>query len=340
MRTAVIRCICVVLVAISVTTNNVLAKKKQSRPAVPLSEKGQKLEAKYAGQLKILQEQIKKALPEIDEMKKAEFTEAYRAEATARAAELEALRKQDRKPEDHPSKAVYAKAEKALDEASKSANEPSKAMIEKMKKFLASDKLDGKLAKCFIMSHATPRGLAEYAQQGDRQEELLGKLLQDEELMFQMAMADGARGGKYGRAMEIYKSIQDGSLNIPAVGCIVSTNNPSKIIFMESNLGGKQLHYSRNGKPTDFEYTVDVPKAGKYELTARVVTPTGDQHLFVKINGKGEPVDMTLPLTLGMWDESAPVEVSLIKGKNVLHCSRGGENIRGVTIKDFTLRPI
>jgi hypothetical protein len=132
---------------------------------------------------------------------------------------------------------------------------------------------------------------------------------------------------------------KDGTITIPAVSCnIISSNPPGKILFMESNLGGKQLHYSRNGKPVDFEYTFEAPKAGKYALSARVVTVTGDQHLLVTANG-AKSVDITLPLTLGMWDKTAPVEVKLLKGKNVLKFSRGGENIRGLTIKDFTLKP-
>ena len=46
---------------------------------------------------------------------------------------------------------------------------------------------------------------------------------------------------------------------------------------MPSNLGGKQLHYARNGGAQDFEYTFEAPRAGTYELTARVVTPSWRQ---------------------------------------------------------------
>jgi hypothetical protein len=133
---------------------------------------------------------------------------------------------------------------------------------------------------------------------------------------------------------------KDGTITVPAVACSTSTNSPGKILFMNSTLGGKQLHYSRNGKPLDFEYTFEAPKAGKYALSARVVTVTGDQHLLVVVNGTKEPVDLALPFTIGMWDHSIPVDVTLIKGKNVLKFSRGGENIRGLTIKDFTLKPM
>ncbi len=77
--------------------------------------------------------------------------------------------------------------------------------------FLASDKLDARLVKYVILFEATPRGLAEFAQQGAEQAALVDKLLADTGLMKQIVSADGAAGGKYGRAMEIYTAIQKAS---------------------------------------------------------------------------------------------------------------------------------
>ena len=133
---------------------------------------------------------------------------------------------------------------------------------------------------------------------------------------------------------------RDGVITIPAAACSKPTKSTGKIIFMESNLGGMQLHYSRNGKPEEFEYTFDAPKAGKYALTARVVTPSWKQHLMVTANGAEKPIDIALPFTVGMWDKTQPVEIILAKGKNVLTFSREHEGLKGVTIKDFTLRPV
>lgn len=132
---------------------------------------------------------------------------------------------------------------------------------------------------------------------------------------------------------------KDGVITIPAAACSKPTKSTGKIIFMPSNLGGKQLHYSRTGKPQNFEYTFDVPKAGKYALTARIANPSWGQHLLVTVNDAKEPVDIELPLTVALWGETEPVEIKLDKGKNVLTFSRGGKNIRGLTIKDFTLTP-
>ncbi|NNM30700.1 MAG: hypothetical protein HKO57_14360, partial [Akkermansiaceae bacterium] len=86
-----------------------------------------------------------------------------------------------------------------------------KAKAEALNKFLASDALDAKLAKFVVLHEATPRGLAEFAQQGREQAALVEKLLADADLMKQMLVADGAAGGKYGRAMEIYTAIQKAS---------------------------------------------------------------------------------------------------------------------------------
>jgi hypothetical protein len=132
----------------------------------------------------------------------------------------------------------------------------------------------------------------------------------------------------------------NGVITIPAAACSTPTDSTDKIKFMPSNLGGMQLHYERLSKDEPFEYTFDAPEAGRYALTARVVTPSWKQHLFVSANGAEEPVDMALPFTVGMWDTTAPVEVELKEGANVLTFTREHEGLKGVTIRDFTLKPL
>jgi hypothetical protein len=101
-----------------------------------------------------------------------------------------------------------------------------------------------------------------------------------------------------------------------------------------------QLHYNRLGEPEDFEYTFEAPKAGKYALTARVATPSWKQRLTVKTNGSN-PVDIALPFTVGMWDKTEPVEITLQQGSNVLSFSREhDQGLKGITIRDFTLTPV
>jgi hypothetical protein len=133
---------------------------------------------------------------------------------------------------------------------------------------------------------------------------------------------------------------QDGVITIPAVACSTPTNSTEKIRFMKSYLGGMQLHYNRLAQPETFEYTFEAPAAGKYAISARVVTVSPGQILLVAANAAQAPVEIAVPFTVGMWDNTPPVEVALVKGKNVLHFSRGGANIRGLTLKDFTLTPV
>jgi hypothetical protein len=638
MRAKKMTVICTALFAMAIGASIVWAAEQPAGQEVELNAAGQKLLARYSDQLKALQAEIEEALPKVDEQQKTAFLKAYQDEAAAMAAELNALRAQDRKPAGHPSKKNYETAKETLALAATKARPAAKAMLADLETFLASDKLDAKLAKCMVLAEATPRGLAEFAQQGKEQETLVETLLADDELMKQMAIADGAKDGKYGQAMKIYTDIQkaseksrdgalqrlalgislehavpvkqtnpaaqtnapatvdpvkrylhfekayldgeldpgfqdlsvwdyrlvvngdesddilawgremlrnyrpdhistsdyrwryvkavktdvkygsqdnkydrpelhkyqnilmnggvcgrraffgrfilrafgvpttarpqrghaalthwtpdgwvvclgagwtwgwtsfgqdrdflahtqarmtgkpfaqvrraqlvgtalgeqrafgfhasasgfwngaalyrqraiveeakavtlaavgtdigeaneskvketmeaatiaeedrkivvgpDGVITIPAAACSKPTNSTAKIVFMESILGGMQLHYSRNGNPENFEYTFEAPAAGPYALTARVVTPSWKQHLLVAANGAEEPTVMALPFTVGMWDTTQPVKIALVKGRNVLRFSREHENLKGVTIRDFTLKPL
>ena len=130
---------------------------------------------------------------------------------------------------------------------------------------------------------------------------------------------------------------KEGVITIPAVACSKPLNSTSKILFMESNLGGKQLHYNRLGKKhEEFEYTFEVPSAGTYSLTSRLVTPSWKQNLLLSVNGSKELIDIQTPFTVGMWGETEPVLINLEKGENVLTFSRTGAT-KGMTIKDFKL---
>ena len=131
----------------------------------------------------------------------------------------------------------------------------------------------------------------------------------------------------------------DGVITIPAVACSTPTNSTEKIRFMKSSLGGMQLHHSRMGPPVEWAYTFEAPAAGKYALSARVVTTSADQQLLVAANEAPAPTPIAVPFTVGMWDVTPPVELSLVKGANVLHFSRT-EPMKGMSIKDFTLTPI
>jgi len=134
----------------------------------------------------------------------------------------------------------------------------------------------------------------------------------------------------------------DGVITIPAAATSEPTKGSRKIIFMDSNLGGKQLHYSRTGGHQDFEYTFNAPSAGKYALTIKVASSSWKQHLHLHVNGK-EPINIELPHTVGLWDVTEPVMVELKKGENVLRFSRKNVDnpvqMKGFTIKEYKLAP-
>jgi hypothetical protein len=130
-------------------------------------------------------------------------------------------------------------------------------------------------------------------------------------------------------------------ITIPAAATSNPTKSNGKIIFMDSVLGGKQLIFDRGAGNQTFEYIIDAPAAGKYALTAKVVTPSWQQHLVITVNGSENAASIELPHTVGMWEDTKAVEIALNKGKNTLKFSRKSDgNAKGFSIKDFTLVPV
>jgi len=95
----------------------------------------------------------------------------------------------------------------------------------------------------------------------------------------------------------------------------------------------------RQATKSRFEYTISVPQAGKYALTAQVVTVNYDQWLKVSAN-EGADVAMSMPFTEGEWQDSKPVELTLQKGDNTLRLWRDAPPQKGLAIKGFTLSPV
>jgi hypothetical protein len=628
------------LAALAISCSDVSAAAKKAEPGVPLTADGEKLLAKYSAMLTSLQAEVAKAMPAVDEQKKATFLTAVKDEMAAAAAEVKALNAASAKGVTN--KEEVGKAHKAAQETSAQARanamQAAKILLADVEPFLANDKLDAKLVKCIVLAEATPRGLAEVAQQDKEQEALVEKLLADDILMKQMLIAGGAEDGKYGQAMQIYTAIQkaspkagegilqrlalgtslahavpivqsnpkdqtnapatvdpvkrylhyekafldgeldpafkdmsvweyrmivnsdapdhilawgremlrnyrpdhirtanegwrysiivktdvlygsqdvkndipslqnyqniiknggvcgrraffarfllrsfgipvygvtqhahaavgrwtpkgwvvnlgaafkwswwrersgtdflletqarkaprdylkvlraqwvgnvlgeqdyndrksavggfwkaaaqykaraiaaeakaielrpvgqdvaesneskevdavekarmaeadrkiviggDGVITIPAVAISKPTGNTAQFLSMKSFSGGMQLHCVRDLKAAqEFEYALEAPQAGKYALVARVVTVQSDQKLLLKPNDAKEPVEIAVPYTIGRWEQTQPVEIALVKGRNVLHFTRPAPS-RGLTIKHFTLTPV
>ena len=153
-------------------------------------------------------------------------------EAATTAAERKAAREELVKWEENREEGVQALEERqaVLDEAKRETPEIERDLKEaqealalaktqtmaaikglRLRSFLSSGKLDAELAKYVLLLEATPRGLAAFAQQSREQRKLLDDMLADEDLLVQMAVADGAKDAKYGQAMTIYSAIQAAS---------------------------------------------------------------------------------------------------------------------------------
>ena len=104
--------------------------------------------------------------------------------------------------------------------------------------------------------------------------------------------------------------------------------------LMNSFLGGQQLTL---GGDKAFTCAVDVPKAGAYALTARVVTVHGEMTVQLKVNGAQDTIALNLPYTIGAWQKTDPLQVALTAGKNTLTFAKPTTPF---TLKDITLTPV
>lgn len=125
----------------------------------------------------------------------------------------------------------------------------------------------------------------------------------------------------------------DGTITIPAVAFAKSIGKPA---IMDSFGGGMQMHCG-GGFGTDYEF--DVPTAGKYVLTAKVATLQDGQTFVFTPNTSGSSSEVAVPYTVGLWQQTPPLEIQLASGRNTLGFAIR-EGSRGVTIKEFTLKPL
>lgn len=175
---------------------------------IPLTARGKELLETYTKQLETLRAEVIAALPQVNDAKKAQF--------------LEIRAKWNGLPGDKEDGSATEK--KALDELKEKtqteAMEAAAPLLTDLTPLLSSDALDPKLMRIAILNHGTPRGLAEFAQQGPNEEKLLEKLFSDEPLMRQILEAGGANGGEYGEAMQVYAAILKASERAREVGSI------------------------------------------------------------------------------------------------------------------------
>ncbi|MGZ0172864.1 MAG: SUMF1/EgtB/PvdO family nonheme iron enzyme [Planctomycetales bacterium] len=94
------------------------------------------------------------------------------------------------------------------------------------------------------------------------------------------------------------------------------------------------------GTKSRFEYKVIAPRSGQFSLTARVVTANYDQRLNVSVGDDGSGIVLEMPFTLGKWQESERVTLTLEEGENTLRFWRNQPPQYGLAIKGFTLTPV
>ena len=125
----------------------------------------------------------------------------------------------------------------------------------------------------------------------------------------------------------------DGVITVPAV----AQSKPSgHYASMKSFSSGFQLHCTGGFKA---DYAFEAPRAGKYALAVRVVTVQEGQKFQVSANDAKASAEIAVPYTIGKWQPTQPVAITLVNGKNVLHFALQ-DGSRGVTIKEFTLTPV
>ena len=175
---------------------------------IPLTARGQELQKKYTKELESLRAEVIAALPPVNDAKKARFLEIR--------AKWNGLPNAKEDGSASEKKALDELKEKTQTEAMEAAG----ALLTDLTPLLSSDTLDPKLMRIAILNHGTPRGLAEFAQQGPEEEKSLERLFADEPLMRQILEAGGANGGEYGEAMQVYAAILKASERAREVGSI------------------------------------------------------------------------------------------------------------------------
>jgi hypothetical protein len=153
--------------------------------------------------------------------------------------------------------------------------------------------------------------------------------------------------------LEIYKqptpppppptTAADGTMTI-SFSAFASKNKSAPVNILRSSDGGVQLMSNGctssvgppcfNPSSSSVTYNVTSATAGSFYLTTNFSTYHMNQDLFVSVNGAKE-VEVPMFYSVGWWNETQPVEVSLVKGANTVVFTRTSG--RDVAFKDFLL---
>lgn len=131
----------------------------------------------------------------------------------------------------------------------------------------------------------------------------------------------------------------NGVITIP-VGAASPAESTKKIRFMKGyDNKFVQVHYNLAGiRPELLRYNVTLPEAGTYMFSATLTSVTIDQTFLMRVNRRNM-YEIDIPMSMGDWVETKPVEMKLKAGRNRLQFTCKSPN-KGLSIKCFTLKPI
>lgn len=129
-----------------------------------------------------------------------------------------------------------------------------------------------------------------------------------------------------------------GTITVPAAAYSRALTT-GRVAAMKSLGKGEQLMtYGGdlyNASSTVFAYEVPVASAGAYYLTANHSTWHVDQDLIVTVNGGTDKVNLPVYYTMGYWNETQALRVTLTKGVNTITFMR--YSTQQISIKEFFL---
>ena len=229
------------------------------------------LEARYTAMLEALRVEVTTTAPVIDGDQLAAFLTAHAAVEQVPAVPG-AEQMKIAPPRYADSNPPYAEAQAAALLAARKA-------LNGVSEYLDSDRHQLQLARCALLHHATPHGLAVFAGRGQEEAALVDQLLSDDALALQIMEMGGAYEGKYGQAMQIYAAIQeaseqarDGFLQRFALGCalehpdgnVQEEGKTAVELMVAMYLNYEQAYFAGHLDPafdtlTDFEYRFIFP---------------------------------------------------------------------------------
>ena len=102
--------------------------------------------------------------------------------------------------------------------------------------------------------------------------------------------------------------------------------------------GGRQVYFQQQMKSQWADYIVEVPVSGIYKVVMQAACINTDQALEV-CSGTNVIATVSIPLSYGLWQETAPVELKLEKGVQTLRVQTSPQApMRGIALRWFDLK--